>query len=201
MSGPCWPAVSSLAGQSCGRLWCPRAWPAPDWHLQLYRYPSYRHQHWKTTSSEHVIHEIIIYLKKNNRCHWKSFIFIWVDHRWRDKKRRFTHHKPHTTMIIKIEDTTSNKLLLSSCTFTCIADWIKKKYMVAITFLFLWVCQHNTCSKHSPYNNPAILNALIFCVLTNTQNSFFINWIDHWCHRVLGTRVVHITNRLSRHCW
>lgn len=141
-------------------------------------------------------------LKKNNRCHWKSFIFIWIDHRWRDKKRRFTHHKPHTTMMIKIEDTTSNKLLLSSCTFTCIADWIKKTYMVAITFLsFFGVCQHNTCSKHSPYNNPAILNALIFCVLTNTQKSFFINWIDHWCHRVLGTRVVHITNRLSRHCW
>lgn len=60
VSGPCWPAVSSLTGQSCGRLWSPRAWPALDWRPLLYMYPSYRRQHWKiTTNSKHFFKLII----------------------------------------------------------------------------------------------------------------------------------------------
>lgn len=60
VSGPCWPAVSSLTGRSCGRLWSPRAWPAQGWRPLLCTYPSYRRQHWKTTNTEHFFYLIIL---------------------------------------------------------------------------------------------------------------------------------------------
>lgn len=103
VSGPCWPVVSSLTGQSCGRLWSPRVWPAQGWRPLLCTYPSYRRQHWNTTSSVNLFSKLLCFLQ--NRCQSVSS-FISIDH-W--QRAPVYTSQTHIAVMIKIEN--CNKFL------------------------------------------------------------------------------------------